>query len=160
MNTSPVQLVFMLEEESAGHVLKRLLPRILPQYVLHIHMPPQDFITVEPESQSHPQCVLTCILIPHNGRGDLRKSIPIKLERWRLSDTLFIILHDQDNHPDCRDLKADLQHLCRNSTQRPLIRIVCRELEAWYCGALTWQWHASDSFHAALPATRDELCRP
>ena len=60
---APINLVFMLEEESAKHLLKELLPRILS------------------ESQSETQTV-TYKLIPHQGKGDLQKSIPIKLKAW------------------------------------------------------------------------------
>ncbi len=109
-NSAPIHLVFMLEEESAKSFLQGLLPKILPSCVIPLY-------------------------ISHEGRQDLQKSIPIKLRAWRAPNTFFIILHDQDNH-DCKALKGHLRQLCVSSYHNPLIRIVCRELEAWYCGDL------------------------
>ena len=111
MNVHPVNLVFMLEEESARHFLDQLLPEIIPE------------------------CI-TYQLIPHHGKSDLQDSIPTKLKAWRAPNTFFIILHDLDNHQDCKVLKKELQDLCMGSRYNPLIRIVCQELEAWYCGDL------------------------
>ena len=126
---APINLVFMLEEESAKHLLKELLPRILS------------------ESQSETQTV-TYKLIPHQGKGDLQKSIPIKLKAWLTPNTFFIILHDQDSH-DCRKLKHKLKQLCvQNNKHKPLIRIVCQELEAWYFGDLDAVEKAFPSFRA------------
>ncbi len=122
---APINLVFMLEEESAKHLLKELLPRILSEF------------------QS-----VTYQLIPHQGKGDLQKSIPIKLRAWLAPNTFFIILHDQDSH-DCRKLKQKLKLLCvRNNKHKPLIRIVCQELEAWYFGDLDAVEKAFPSFRA------------
>ena len=111
MNTHPVNLVFMLEEESAKHLLKELLPGILPECIKYQ-------------------------LISHQGKSDLQDSIPIKLKAWLTPNTFFIILHDLDDHSDCKVLKQDLQNLCAGTMHAPLIRIVCKELEAWYCGDL------------------------
>ena len=113
----------MLEEESAMHVLDVILPQILPP------------------------CV-TFLCISHQGRGDLQKSIPKKLQALRTPNTFFVILHDQDSH-DCRALKSDLQKLCQASSQHnPLIRIVCKELEAWYFGDLDAVQKAFPKFNA------------
>jgi len=114
MNARPVHLVFMLEEETAMVFLQNLLSGILPANV-------------------------TCQYIPHQGKSDLRKSIPVKMGHWVAHpnvNTIFVIVHDQDNHPDCKKLKRELQDLCRNSRYASLIRIVCRELESWYFGDL------------------------
>jgi hypothetical protein len=106
------QLVFLLEELSAKEFLDRLLPRLLPDGI--------DFLT-----------------IPHRGKHDLVKSIPIKLKAWQRQDARFVILHDQDSN-DCLTLKQRLSSLCqRAAPHRPaLVRISCRELEAWYWGDL------------------------
>jgi hypothetical protein len=46
----------------------------------------------------------------------------------------LVILHDQDSS-DCKKLKQDLKKLCEKYGNCPvLIRIPCRELEAWYLG--------------------------
>ena len=54
---APINLVFMLEEESAKHLLKELLPRILSEF------------------QSETQTV-TYQLIPHQGKRRLAKIYP------------------------------------------------------------------------------------
>lgn len=70
--------------------------------------------------------------IQHEGKQDLRKSIPRKLKVWE--DALFVVLHDNDGS-ECITLKNRLQQLCEQGG-RPdaLIRIVCQELESWYLG--------------------------
>ena len=88
------------------------------------------------------------LYITHQGKSDLRKSIPIKLKAWNGPDTLFVILHDQDSHPDCVKLKNDLRELCASSNHTPLIRIVCRELEAWYFGDFNAVQQAFPGFSA------------
>ncbi len=109
----PIHLVFMLEEESAGHLLDVVLHKIsLPDGVSF-------------------QCV------PHQGKSDLQKSIPLKLAAWRQPNSFFIILHDLDSNPDCIVLKNELRQLCEKaSNHTPMIRIICQELEAWYFGDL------------------------
>lgn len=103
-----MKLVFLLEEMSMKELLDRLLPRILPADV--------HFQT-----------------IPHRGKGDLQKSIPIKLKAWNEPKVKFIIVHDQDSN-DCLELKATLKSLCDRHRKPTLIRIACHELEAWYLG--------------------------
>lgn len=104
-------LVFLLEDRSMKAFLEGLLPRILPRGVV-FH------------------------LIPHEGKSDLRASIPRKLRAWRTPDTRFVIVHDQDS-ADCVRLKGDLTAVCADAG-RPdaLVRIACRELEAWFLGDL------------------------
>lgn len=74
--------------------------------------------------------------IPHEGKSDLRKSLPRKLRAWQQPGARFVVLHDQDSS-DCETLKASLRDICKQAG-RPdtLIRIPCRELEAWYLGNL------------------------
>ena len=134
-NNPRINLVFLLEEPSAKDFLCALLPKILP--------PDVDY-----------RC------IPHQGRGNLRKSIPIKLRGWRTPNTRFIIVHDQDSN-DCKKLKRDLRELCRE-TPHPdcLIRIVCRELEAWYFGDLDAVQSAFPSFRAARHQNRAKYRQP
>lgn len=104
-------LVVMVEEPSAANVLHSLLPKLIP-----------------PGSAYQ--------ILVHRGKSELRKSIPRKLHEWRVPDSRFLILHDQDA-ADCRALKQDLIALCAASG-RPdaVVRIVCRELESWYFGDL------------------------
>lgn len=72
--------------------------------------------------------------VPHEGKSDLEKRLPGKLRGWRTPGTRFVVMRDQ-NGADCREVKAKLVDLCR-AGGRPdtLVRIVCRELEAWYLG--------------------------
>lgn len=111
-NSSSIRLVFLLEELSARYFLEELLPKILP-----------------------PDVSFLCIA--HRGKNHLQESIPQKLKEWRVPNDFFVILHDQDQW-DCKRLKRKLRALCKkaNSPHKPLIRIVCRELEAWYFGDL------------------------
>ena len=76
------------------------------------------------------------VLVPHEGKSDLEKSIPRKLRGWRTPDTCFVIVRDQDSG-DCRAVKQRLVELCAEG-QRPdsLVRVVCRELESWFLGDL------------------------
>lgn len=110
-----MRVEFLLEEESMKHVLEILLPKILPPtYRLNEN----------------------CFLRPHNGKSDLRNSIPKKVKVFSAfrEETKLVILHDQDSN-DCTVLKKDLQKLCEENGDCPvLIRIPCRELEAWYLG--------------------------
>lgn len=127
----------MLEEQSAEHFLKALLPKILPPF------PP-----------------IHCNYIPHHGKDDLHNSIENKLRLWGTPNTYFIILHDQDNH-NCMQLKNKLRRLCeKNSKHEPLIRIVCQELEAWYCGDLDAVQKAFPSFKAAMYKNKGKFRNP
>lgn len=126
----------MLEEESAKNFLDVLLPKILPSGI-------------------------TSLCVPHRGKDDLQKSIPRKLTTWLVPNTFFVILHDQDNH-DCVILKNELQRLCDPSSNQhtPLIRIICRELEAWYCGDLDAVQKAFPGFIAARYKNKSRFQNP
>jgi len=106
-----MRLVFLVEERSMKEFLEILMPKILP------------------ESMESP------LIIEHNGKSDLAASIPRKLRAWQNPDDIFIIVHDQDSN-DCKKLKNDLFELCKSSKNEFLIRIACKELEAWYFGDL------------------------
>ena len=102
------RIVFLLEEDSMRILLEGLLPRLFPGLSF--------------------QCV------PHEGKQDLEKSIPRKLKAWREPGVSFVVMRDQDN-TDCHQLKTDLVQLCLGTGRRGvLVRVVCRELEAWYIG--------------------------
>ena len=103
-------IIFLLEEGSMKEVLDILLPRILPAGV--------SFKT-----------------IPHSGKSDLQQSIPRKLKVWRQPDVKFVIVQDQDSG-DCVTIKTFLKELSEPYGRKVLIRIACRELEAWYFGDL------------------------
>ena len=102
------RIVFLLEEYSMKVLLDGLLPRLFPGLLF--------------------QC------IPHEGKGDLEKSIPRKLRAWREPGVRFVIVRDND-HGDCLALKDRLRRLCSDRSEEDwLIRIACQELEAWYLG--------------------------
>ena len=105
-----MKIIFMLEERSMEALLKGILPRILPEGV--------DFLT-----------------IPHDGKRDLELSLPVKLRAWNEPNVAFVVVHDQDSN-DCVELKRSLQTICVMSGRQALVRIACRELEAWYWGDL------------------------
>lgn len=72
-----------------------------------------------------------------DGKQDLQKNIPSKIRAFssmQHQKVGVVILQDQDSS-DCKSLKQKLIDLCeQNGTCPKLIRIVCRELEAWYIG--------------------------
>lgn len=105
------RIVFLLEEPSMAEFLKGVLPRFFPN--------------------------LSYLCIVHEGKSDLRRSIPRKLRAWREPGVQFLVLTDNDG-ADCRSLKSDLLELCRSAGQPDaIVRIVCQELEAWYIGDAT-----------------------
>lgn len=111
-----MKIEFLLEEPSMINSLEQLLPRILPE----------GFVLNE-----------NCFLRPHNGKSDLVKSIPRKIRAFsniHHEEYRVVIIHDQDSN-DCKHLKQELATLCLQNGDCPiLIRIACRELEAWYLG--------------------------
>jgi len=108
------RVIFLLEEPSMAALLVTLLPRIVPGW-----QPGVNF-----------QC------IPHEGKTDLDRSIPRKLQAWREPGVRFVIVRDNDN-ADCVDVKKRIATLCATA-ERPdtLVRLVCQELESWYIGDL------------------------
>ena len=105
-----MRLVFLCEEPSMKYFLDGFLPRLLPKDI--------DFITIK-----------------HDGKSDLEKSIPVKLQGWNEPDVRFFILQDQDSN-DCHTLKDALVELVRPYNRDVVVRIVCHELESWYLGDL------------------------
>ena len=107
------ELVFLLEERSAEVMLESLLPRILSADIQF-------------------RC------IPFDGKQDLEKQIVRKIRAYQNDQARFIVLRDQDNHPDCKALKRKLVELCEASGKAPqcLVRIACKELETFYLADL------------------------
>lgn len=107
------ELVFLLEERSAKGLLDALLPRVL-----------------------NPSVYFRCI--PFEGKQDLEKQLVRKIKAYRNSQAYFIILRDQDSHPDCMQVKKGLLDLCGKTGKqdRCLVRIACRELETFYLADL------------------------
>jgi hypothetical protein len=102
------EVVFMLEEPSMREFLNGLLPRVAPHLVF--------------------------VLVAHEGKSDLEKSLPKKLRAWRTPGARFVILRDQDS-ADCRVIKQRLVTIAREAGKPDaVVRIACRELEAWLLG--------------------------
>ena len=84
----------------------------------------------------------------HQGKSDLKKSIPSKIKAFSHfhEKVGVVIVQDQDSN-DCKILKQSLLQLCwvNNPEIDVLVRIVCRELESWYIGDF-------DAVSAAYPS--------
>ena len=106
-----MRLIVLTEEKSMAQLLRTVLPKALPHDV-------------------------RLLVIPHNGKSDLKKSIPIKLKGWNIPDDVFLIVQDQDSN-DCMKVKNELLELAEPYGKTFLVRIACRELESWYWGDLT-----------------------
>lgn len=108
------KVIFLLEEPSMEHLLRGLLPRVMPEGFEGLNW----------------------VLIPHSGKSDLEASIPRKIRAWREPGVRFFIIRDQDA-AECVTVKERLVQLAITAG-RPdtLVRIACRELEAWYFGDL------------------------
>lgn len=106
-----MQLVFFLEEPSAKAMLQGLLPRLVPvgwdaKYIVF------------------------------EGKQDLEKQLPRKLNAWLSPNCQFIVLRDKD-HGDCALIRQNLVNICHDSgKQDTLVRLAIHELESWYLGDL------------------------
>ena len=107
------ELVFFLEEPSAKAMLETLLPRMLDQSI-------------------------TVRCVPFEGKQDLEKQLTHKIRAYQNQRARFIVLRDQDSHPDCSAVKQRLLDLCEASGKADhcLVRIACRELETFYLADL------------------------
>lgn len=107
------ELVFLLEERSAKAMLESVLPRML-----------------------HKDLNFRCI--PFEGKQDLEKQMMRKIRAYQNNHARFIVLRDQDSHPNCAAVKSALLKLCIESGKgsQCLVRIACRELEAFYLADL------------------------
>jgi hypothetical protein len=102
------QVVFLLEEPSMREFLNGLLPRLAPK---------MDFI-----------------LVAHEGKSDLESSLPRKLRAWRTPGARFVVVRDQDS-ADCHEVKRRLSKIAADAGKPDaIVRIACRELEAWLLG--------------------------
>lgn len=106
------ELVFLLEEESAKAMLEGVLPRIFPDSL------PVRYIVFE-------------------GKQDLEKQLTKRIRGYQNPAACFVVLRDQDSHPDCWVIKSRLIDLCRRGgCDDALVRIACRELESFYLADL------------------------
>jgi Domain of unknown function (DUF4276) len=105
-------LVFFLEERSAQAFLEGILPRL-----------------------GH--AVSDSRFIVFEGKQDLRRNLVKRLRGYIDPMATFIVLQDQDSHPDCRVLKHELAQLCAEAGRpQTIIRLACRELESFYLADL------------------------
>jgi hypothetical protein len=104
-------IVFFLEEPSAREMLEGVLPRVLPENIQVRYLVFQ-------------------------GKQDLEKNLKRKLRGWRIPESVFVIMRDQDSG-DCRAIKAKLVDFCQEAGQDGvLVRVACHELESFYLGDL------------------------
>lgn len=104
--------VCLLEEASAGEMLKAVLPKMLPQQ-MKIH------------------------ILAFEGKQDLIKRLEKRLRLWLAPDSYFLVMLDKDSG-DCISIKNRLEKIVEQSgkADRTLIRIACCELESFYLGDL------------------------
>ena len=107
--TNPI-LVFCLEEPSAREMLSGLLPRVLPEGWT------SQFIVFE-------------------GKQDLLKRLELRVRKWCVPDSRFLVLCDQDSD-DCKRLKRRISSILLSTGKISKIRIACHELENFYLGDL------------------------
>lgn len=104
-------IVFFLEEPSAREMLEGVLPRVLPENIQVRY-------------------------IVFQGKQDLEKNLKKKLRGWRIPESVFVVMRDQDSG-DCKAIKRKLVNLCRDAGQDGvLVRVACHELESFYLGDL------------------------
>lgn len=104
-------IVFLLEEESAKCLLEGLLANFFPENIYAYYL-------------------------PHEGKQDLEKSIPIKLKNWNLPNSWFVIMRDKDSD-NLDHLQAKLEKLCVDSGRpEAQVSVVVHELESWVLGDL------------------------
>lgn len=134
-------LVFLLEEPSARDLLEGLLPRLLPADV-------------------------GVYYLVFEGKQDLEGQLVRKIRGWQRADASFVVLRDQDA-ADCHVVKAGLAKLVAQSGREPvLVRVACKELEAWVVGDWPAVSKAFDRPQLAAQATKaayrdpDQLVRP
>jgi len=105
----------LVEESSMESFLRVLLPNILP-----------DGYQVD----------VNCFIRAHEGKWHLQKEIPKKVKAYRhIKRPCKVIVIQDQNSSDCKKLKNSLIKLITDNADIPfLVRIVCRELEAFYLG--------------------------
>lgn len=135
------RIEILVEEPSMAEFLRIILPNLLPaEWVIDNNI----------------------FIRKHQGKSDLRKSIPVKLKafsHWH-EPIGFIIMQDQDSN-DCRLLKQELIDLCSPHKNIPtLIRIVCRELESWYIGDMEAIQKAYPEFKARTYSSKSKFRNP
>lgn len=72
---------------------------------------------------------------PHQGKNDLERALRTTVPAIsKMPNSRILITRDQDLY-NCTELKQNLNDIIKDNCKCPyLIRIVCRELEAWFLG--------------------------
>lgn len=124
-------LVFYLEEPSAEDFLRGILPALIPASVT------PHFLVFE-------------------GKQDLERQLARRMRGWLRPNSRFIVMRDQDSG-DCAQIKQRLQALCAQAGRTDaIVRIACRELEAFFVG----DWRAiADAFDKPGPRAHDRLAK-
>jgi hypothetical protein len=78
---------------------------------------------------------ITLKIIAYHGKQDLEKNVARHMQNWRIPNSKFVVVHDQDNW-DCVTLKNKLIAICCLAEPSVTVRIACHELESWYWGDL------------------------
>lgn len=105
------EIVFFLEEPSAEAMLDGLLSKILPEGFGY-------------------RCVV------FEGKQDLEKQLVRRMRGYRVPNTRFFVLRDQDAG-DCKVVKHSLVQKCLEARHPDaMVRIACHELESWYLADL------------------------
>lgn len=117
--------VFFLEEPSAEDFLRGFLAACTPADVtLHFQV--------------------------FEGKQDLEKQLVRRIRYWRLPNSQFLVMRDQDSG-DCMQVKQRLRELCDEAgCPEAVIRIACRELETFFVG--DWEAVATAFGKPALSA--------
>ena len=106
------EIVFCLEELAARVFLESLLFR----------MNPED---------------TTVRYIVFEGKQDLESQLARRIQGYRNAEATFIVMRDQDATPDCDVVKRVLRDICTvGGREDAIVRIACKELEAFYWGDL------------------------
>ena len=121
------------EEPSLKLVLETILPKILPESVYFQ-------------------------IYSHQGKQDLERALRTTLPSIsKIPGSKILVTRDQDSS-DCKDLKQHLiQLIGLNCHCDFFVRIVCRELEAWYLGDMLAIQQAFPRFNANLYKNKAEF---
>jgi len=108
---SASSVLFLLEEESACEMLKKLMPRHFP--------------------------AISCKFRNFSGKPDLLSRLEKTIRNHTDQDCHFVIVCDQDAD-NCIELKRRISESCQKAGRKTVchIRIACRELESWYLAQL------------------------
>lgn len=107
-------IVVFVEEQSAKALLDGLVERFFQQQI---------------SSGVRYKC------FSFGGKAQLKRQIPLKIKKWRMPKSYFIVSCDQDND-NCVELKNQLTKLANCPWPHAII-IVCQELENFYLGDMT-----------------------